>query len=72
MFVCRNSPDNPERNFEGDSNIRVNLDIIYRPNPHAQLQHRIQRDENLIHEDVLLMRQVREFINQIKQPFGFI
>lgn len=71
-FVCKNSPDNLERNFEGDSSIKVNLDLNYRPNPHAQLAHRIQRDEALIREDVQLMKQVREFINQIRQPFGFL
>lgn len=55
-----------------DPNVRVSVDFVYRVNPEARRAFMQRRDEQELRENVALMRQVRDFITQIKQPFGFL
>lgn len=55
-----------------DPNVRVSVDFVYRVNPEARRAFMQRRDEQELRDNVALMRQVRDFITQIKQPFGFL
>lgn len=57
-----------------NEHVRINVDIgiTYEPNKPAQLSYRVARDDNQIRDEVVLIQQIKTFIEQLELPFIFL
>lgn len=50
----------------------MDITLTYTPNKPQQVNNRLQRDEFELRESATLLDQVKIFIQQLSQPFGFL